>query len=86
MSKTRLMTLCTMVSRAFSLLVICGPFFRQFKFAGKEADLRDDVTAQLESKMLETGTYVRENDGKWTLDDSMLLVGMGRHLRRCWDF
>lgn len=67
--------------KAINLLVICGPFFRQFKFAGKEADLREDVTAQLEPKMLETGTYVRENDGKWTLDDSILFATMLGFLR-----
>lgn len=46
----------------------------QFKFARKEADLREGVTAQLEADMFTTGAYIRENDGKWTLDDSMLRV------------
>lgn len=67
-------------------MVICGPFFRRLKvsrpdFSMKESDLREGVTAQLESDILDTGTYgIREKDGKWIFDDSMLRDS-GRHLR-----
>lgn len=64
---------------AINLLVVCRPFFFPFKvsrpdFSMAEADLREDVTAQLESNLFNTGTYIREKDGKWTFDFSMLGV------------
>lgn len=64
---------------AINLLVVCRPFFFRFKvsrrdFSMAEADLREDVTAQLESNLFNTGTYIREKDGKWTFDNSMLGV------------
>lgn len=61
------------------LVVLCRPFFFRFKvsrrdFSMAEADLREDVTVQLESNLFNTGTYIREKDGKWTFDNSMLGV------------
>lgn len=39
-----------------------------------EADLREGVAAQLESDTFSMETYIREKDGKWTFDNSMLGV------------